>query len=82
MWQGSVRTELSTPSAVPLCFGSGRSRDTPALDSFLQSEEVQIHYKHALISELHPIKANSSETESLTIVSLFSNYFQGKKNVW
>ena len=35
MWHGRVRTEWRTLSAAPLNLGSGFSRETPALDSFL-----------------------------------------------
>lgn len=38
MWHGKVRTEWRTLSAAPLNLGSGLSRETPALDSFLSDK--------------------------------------------
>lgn len=39
MWHGRVRTELRMLSAAPLNLGSGFSRETPALESFLSHKE-------------------------------------------
>lgn len=43
MWHGRVRTELMTLSAAPLNLGSGFSRETPALDSFLFHRELKAY---------------------------------------
>lgn len=40
MWHGRVRTELMKLSAAPLNLGSGFSRETPALDSFLLHSQI------------------------------------------
>lgn len=41
MWHGRVRTELITLSAAPLSLGSGFSRETPALESFLSHKKAK-----------------------------------------
>lgn len=43
MWHGRVRTELMTLSVAPLNLGSGFSRETPALDSFLFHRELKAY---------------------------------------
>lgn len=42
-WHGKVRTEWRTVSAAPLNLGSGFSRETPALDSFLSHTKSKPH---------------------------------------